>query len=351
MRSGGFVLLGLACLLAAAPPASAQSPQALLDTGVKAYRDLDFETAVQALRAALAAAAQDTTAIDRREALTYLGATELFRGEADSADSAFGRVVRLDPGYRPDPLIFPPQVTAGFNRVRQNIYVASVSLTIEHGFQAGADGVRILVVPSTFQMVAVEIQEPDGQVRRTIYRGALADTSRFTWDGLDDGGHPVAEGEYRLAVTSYAGESQIRRVVQIPLAVATTRPDTVPIPPPPADSLLLPERESSEQGIEALAGGVGAGLVLALAPRLVAPHAGPSKTRFGLSLAAAVVGVVGFVLHRPGQVLVANRDRNDALRASWRAEAGRIRQENAARLRSVQMVVRAGTPRIIEPQP
>src|SRR5438105_15400972 len=55
---------------------------------------------------------------ERLQALTYLGATELFRDRRDSALAAFRQIAVTDPKYRPSEIIFPPQVTGVLQEVR-----------------------------------------------------------------------------------------------------------------------------------------------------------------------------------------------------------------------------------------
>src|SRR2546422_11115323 len=87
----------------------AQSARELLGQGVKAYQALEYDAAAALLEESLgrdsAAGLADSL---RARALTYLGATELFRGQRDSAAATFRHLVLLNPRYRPDALIFPP---------------------------------------------------------------------------------------------------------------------------------------------------------------------------------------------------------------------------------------------------
>src|SRR5207253_294328 len=55
---------------------------------------------------------------ERAQRLVYLGAADLFRGRRDSAVAVFRRLVQLDPRYRPDRPVFPPDVTSVFANVR-----------------------------------------------------------------------------------------------------------------------------------------------------------------------------------------------------------------------------------------
>lgn len=114
------VLLALAAVPATAQTAGRASPD--LERGERAYRALEYDSAAALLRRGLAAAGLPDSL--RRRGLVYLGATELFRGRRDSAVAAFAEVVRTDPAYAPDSLVFPPRVTSLFQEVRRTASVA-----------------------------------------------------------------------------------------------------------------------------------------------------------------------------------------------------------------------------------
>ena len=107
--------LALLAALPAALPAQAGSARDALKHAIVAYQNLDFDLAATLLRRAVAGALSDS---ERVEALTYLGAAEHFRARPDSAAAAFRRLIRLAPGYQPDTLIFPPEVTSVFTEVK-----------------------------------------------------------------------------------------------------------------------------------------------------------------------------------------------------------------------------------------
>src|SRR5947209_3405448 len=122
MRVRGVVL----ALLLAAPALAAQNGSAseVMSSAVRAYRDLDFDAAARLLRRALtpplASELDDST---RARALTYLGAAEHYRDRPDSATAVFRRLVVLVPRYRPDTLIFPPEITRLYDEVHEELSV------------------------------------------------------------------------------------------------------------------------------------------------------------------------------------------------------------------------------------
>jgi len=110
-----LLALALLAALPAALPAQAGSARDALKHAILAYQNLDFDLAATLLRRAVAGTLSDS---ERVEALTYLGAAEHFRARPDSAAAAFRRLILLAPGYQPDTLIFPPEVTSVFKEVK-----------------------------------------------------------------------------------------------------------------------------------------------------------------------------------------------------------------------------------------
>ena len=111
------LVLALSLLLCGTQGLEAQSASDLLGQGVQKYQALEYDAAAALLERSLRhdsiAGLADSL---RARALTYLAATELFRGQRDSAVGAFRQLVLLNPRYRPDELIFPPQVPICFRK-------------------------------------------------------------------------------------------------------------------------------------------------------------------------------------------------------------------------------------------
>lgn len=129
-RRTGWLLTVIAAVTAALPPrAAAQEQNRSLTGALQAYQNLEYESAAALFRRALAveAPSPDTlpTAL-RPKALTYLAASDFYRGRKDSAAVVFRRLIQQDPRYRPDPLIFPPEVTQAFESARRGTKVVAV---------------------------------------------------------------------------------------------------------------------------------------------------------------------------------------------------------------------------------
>ena len=121
------LLLAVAPLSTCATAVAAQGATGYVTRGIGSYRSLQFDSAAGWLRRALTPPLLDgLPTSDQVEALAYLGATERFRGRNDSAAAAFHRMLRLDPTARPDPLIFPPEVTSFFDRIRADFPIVAL---------------------------------------------------------------------------------------------------------------------------------------------------------------------------------------------------------------------------------
>src|SRR5260370_1936561 len=128
-RSIGTAGTALAILASLAVPSSAQSAGSILGKGVRAYQALEYDAAAALLQQSLLQqpplALADT---QRARALSYLAATELFRGRRGAAAEAFLPLIQLDPPARPDSLIFPPQVTNLCQDVRRTTKVVRLEV-------------------------------------------------------------------------------------------------------------------------------------------------------------------------------------------------------------------------------
>jgi len=343
-RAGLLVLAGL---LVSTAPLSAQRPDSLVASGIRAYRDLDLDAAAGFLsRASLLLEGRPDTAL-RTSALLYLGATEIYRGRGDSARALFRRLVRLDPGYRVDRLIFPPEVTTVFDAARRATPAVWGRFASESRFAAGTAGFTTTLVASTFHQIRVELQRPDASVARSLYSGPIADSLTLSWDGWIAEDQPAATGRYLLAITSLDSAGTAGRILRVPLQVSNLGADTVATPPLPADQ-FLPEQRRGGGGMESLLGGLLAGTVTALAPVAIASDASLSGGRFVVGGAIVALGVAGFVMGRGERPIPENIAANDSVRAEWRRRVEAVGAENARRRAEATLIVRVGTPQVIE---
>ena len=336
------IVLALSLPLCGARALHAQSASDLLGAGVRAYQALDYDAAAALLERSLgrdlAAGLADSL---RPRALTYLAATELFGGQRDSAVAAFRQLVLLNPRYRPDELIFPPQVTNLFQEVRRATRAIAVAVPPVTELRARVEQFTARVLASSRADVTVTLAQEDGTPVRQLYSGPVADSQVVAWDGLTAAGAPAENGRYVLRVTPRIPTADGPRARQVVLDVKQEPPDTLAWPAPLTTPPLLPERNSTGPAVRSLATGLVAGAAVVALPSLIAQGKDATGARFAVGAAVGISGLVGFFARKP-RPLDANVRANASLRDTWKEKLEAVRAENAARLRTVRLVVRAG---------
>ncbi len=330
--------------------AHAQSSGDLFAEGIRAYRNLDFDHAAGLLRreAARLSASGALTA-DQAKALVYLGAADLFRGRRDSAAAVFHRLIMLDPRYRPDRLIFPPEVTMVFDGVRQDTKTLVITVPRDTTIPASGGSFRVWLIASSFQMVDVTLRYEDGGPYRPLYYGPISDSVSLQWDGLDAAGAIPVASRVLLRVASHAPTGELTGIQQLPLDLRVLRVDTLPWPPPPADSQLLPERSASRPAVRALVGGALLSSVVVSLPAVVGGTDARSAPRLAVAGTVGLAGLLGYILHRPGRPVQASIRANRAVREAWDQTAAAVKAENERRLTDIHLAIRAGEPTTIRP--
>ena len=330
---------------------SAQSPDSLFAAGVRAYRDLEFHRAAGLLRRALARqSAAGAPAIGRNEALVYLGAADLFRGRSDSAVAVFRRLIMLDPRYRPDRLVFPPEVTSVFDSVRVQTKTVVIVVPRDTEIAAAAGSFPVWLVASSFQIVDVTLRYEDGAPFRSLYAGPIGDSLYVPWDGLDASGAAPPVRRVVLRVASRAPSGELGDIVQLPLDLRIVPADTLDWPPAPADSQLLPERAASGPAVRSITGAIVLSGAIAALPALVGGPDVPSRPRLAVAGAVGIAGVLGYILHRPGRPLPDAMRANQAVREAWLLRVTAVKGENVRRLGNVRLAIHAGQATAIQPR-
>jgi hypothetical protein len=345
-----LVLLLGAIGLIRSPELSAQGAGATFAQGVRAYDDLEFDAAAGLLRRALAA--QGNGALlptDRERALMYLTATELLRENRDSARAVARRLVLSNPRFRPDELVFPPQVLQLYAEVRRTTPVVVATAPVDTAFRAGAGALAVRLHSSTVHDVSAALMTLEGSVLRTLHRGPIGDSLVIYWNGLDSMGTRLAAGRYAITVSSFerGRGSRVVRILRLPLAVLHGTADTLPLPPAPADTLLRSEREPVGPALRVLAPAVLTGAAIAVLPTVVGDGEEPSGGRLVIAGAVSLVGIAAFVSRRPGRPIPENVAHNRTVQ-DWRRAVGEITRRNAERSREL-MSVRSDAPVIITP--
>lgn len=350
VRAAGIVVLAL---LSGVQLVRAQSSaDDLLGRGVRAYQGLEYDAAAALLTQSLGAASPVALADSQRaRALTYLAATQLFRGRRDSAVAAFGEIVLLNPRYRPDELIFPPQVTNLFQEVRRSTRTIALVVPPVTELRPRLERFKAQVLTSSLSDVSVVLAHEDGTPLKDLYAGPVADSLLVTWDGLTPAGVPPDDGRYILRVAPRTSGPDAPRARQVPLDIKREVPDTLQWPLPLGSPPLLPERTSGGPAFRSLATGLLAGAAVVALPAIIAPDmdakASGTDARYVVGAAVSVSGLVAFFAQKP-RPLEANVRANQKQRDAWKVKVDAVKAENAIRLQKLRLEVRAGPVTVAE---
>jgi hypothetical protein len=304
----------IAVIAVATPAAVAQSATALVARAVSAYEGLELDAAAGMLRQALAAPLADSLDnAERARALSYLGAIEVLREHRDSAVAVFRRLVLLDPRYRADTFVFPPEVTRLFDDVRVKTRVVAIRVPDDTVVPAQQGWLTVSLFPSAPHDVTALIAREDGRPLRALYTGPLGDSLRVRWDGRDSTGAVAPRGHLWLRVASRAAGGGTERVVQLPFDFDVAV-DTIAHPAAPGPEQLLPERANRRTAVRSLASGLLIGAAAVALPQIVAPGERSSGTRLVVGGTLALSGLVGYLRRPPGRPLEGNAATNRARR-------------------------------------
>jgi len=349
MRSVRLFVILCATTLALPFVGASQAASAALTQGVRAYDDLEFEQAAGLLRRALAVQGKDAlSTADVSRALSYLAATELLRDRRDSARAIARRLVIQNPRFRPDELVFPPQLLLLYEVVRRATPAVTGHAAADTAIRPGNEAMAMTLYASSVHDIAAALVALDGRVVRTLYRGPIGDSLAVHWNGLDSAGtSPPPSGSYVLTVSSFNRDGRVVRIMRLPIEVLPGPTDTLPHPRTPADTVLLPERRPMGPALRVLAPGVLGGVGLAVLPGVVARGEKPSGARFALGGAVTLASIAAFVSHRPGRQIPANVVHNRGIR-DWQNAVADVARRNAERGRGL-IGVRTGVPVILTP--
>jgi hypothetical protein len=224
-------LMIVAVLLAGAQPSAAQQADLLLSKGVFAYEDVWYDSASTLLRRALSVRGADSLDTPRRaRALTYLAASEVYRGRRDSSVAIFRRLLQESPRRLPDTLVFPPPVTSVYMGVRASLHgVARIRSTPQ--------GVDLIIVAFTAHRLGVGVRVHDGDPVRSLFDGSVSDSIVVSWDGKKDDGTMAPNGAYDFVLIAFGPKGEIAKAVRFPVvldqkdATAPPRPRSLEAPP------------------------------------------------------------------------------------------------------------------------
>jgi hypothetical protein len=323
-------------------PAVAQRPDALARP-MNAYRDLDYDAAATAFRAAIAA---DGTArlsdADRMRAWMYLGATEVFRGRREAAVDAFRSLLLADARYRPDELVFPPEVSTLFQEARLGVRAVTVVVPATTRIATAGDRFSVRIYATSLHDIRASIIDATGGPVRVLHEGAIGDSLGLLWNGRDGLGRLRDPGQYRLRVTSRSPAGRDEREVMIPLAITRIDEDTLALPAPLPESAFRLETAPATGGTKFLATGLGAALAVAALPSIAGSGSEGGTLRFGVAAALGAAGVIGRTRASRPRPLTENIEWNRRQRETWTRELERVRAENETRRAATKLNIEAG---------
>jgi tetratricopeptide (TPR) repeat protein len=318
----------------------AQSARDLMSEGIAAYQELELDTSRDRLERALAT--EDPKALAdsaRAGAYMYLGAIAVLDRRREDATEMFTKALEIDPRYRPDPLIFPPEILGPFQTARRHTRYVRADASRDTTIVAGAESFATRLYTSTPQRISVDLMREDGSVARRLHSGPVEDSLDIGWDGLALDGKPL-EGRLVMRIASYGSGDE--RVLRIPLQVRALQVDSAARPTPPARPVLPPDRGGSGRALRAGAVGIAAGLAAVFLPKVIADEDVGTSTRYLVGGALGVAGVVGIMTQASRERSPENMAANEALRDAWEREVAAAREASSGEAGPVRLVIRAG---------
>lgn len=313
-----------------------------LARAMTAYRGLDYDEAATRFRDLLNSTAIALTPLERSRARMFLGATEIFRGQREAAITAFRDLLIADPRYRPDELIFPPEVSALFQETRLGVRAVAVTVPANAEIRLPADRLPIRVYAAALHEIRAQIVGPRGAVESILHVGAVGDSLEVLWNPRDALGQLREPGRYFVRVASRGPDGRTEREVEVPLDIERIQQDSLAHPEPLAPSALRPETVVRASGVRPLLTGLVTAAVIAVLPSIVGSEEPGMGVRVGVAGAVGVAGVVGLTRATTPRPLPENIDYNRRQREQWQREVDRVIAENATRRAAARLQIRAG---------
>ncbi|MFN0098173.1 MAG: hypothetical protein ACKVS7_05815 [Gemmatimonadaceae bacterium] len=313
-----------------------------LARAMTAYRELEYDEAATRFREVLNSATIVLTPAERSRARMFLGATELFRGARDSSIATFRDLLIADPRYRPDELVFPPEVSALFQETRLGVRAVAVAVPAATEVQGAADRLPIRLYASALHEIRAQIVGPQGRVEGILHIGVVGDSLEVLWNPRDALGHLREPGRYLLRVASRGPDGRTEREVEVPLDLRRIQQDSLPHPEPLAPSAFRPETVVRSSGVRPLLTGLVTAVVIAVLPSVVGSEEPGMGVRVGVAGAVGAAGVVGLTRATTPRPLPENIEYNRRQREQWQREVDRVIAENSTRRAAARLQIRAG---------
>jgi hypothetical protein len=231
-------------------------------------------------------------------------------------------------------------VTEAFESVRRLTRYVRIQAPADTVVQPGSRGYPLRIyVSAAHELTAALVA--DGRPARVLYDGPVRDSADIVWPAFARGAR-APEGRFTVEVRSRLLDGRTR-VVRLPLEARLIRADTIPLPPPPADSVFLPERAATRSPVPGISLGLLAGAAAILLPTVVARDGVGSNVRYALGGALGIASVAAFFTGSRPDPLPANVATNRAVMDNWRREADAVRAENERRRGRAAIRIAAGS--------
>jgi hypothetical protein len=333
------LLLAAAGLMLDGASLAGQAGPDLITQGVEAYRTLEFDNAAALLKRGLAGNASTSMPDSARsDAYIYLGASELMRGRKDLAEAAFRQALAVEPRFRPDSLIFPPQITDAFEQVRRNTAYVKVRAPRDTTITYGSDVYVIQLYSSARHEGTVEIAGGTGRSPKRLYTGPIADSMVVRWEGTDLTGRAPLTGTAFLQVVSR--EQGRARTVRVPLTIQAVRRDTLPLPQRPTFAPVTGQSGGpSSRALGALGLGILGGAAAIMLPEIIASDGAGGSARYYVGGSLAFAGLLGFAVQQNRSSAAATAATADraAARDAWSRRVDSVRAQNERIRRDVRL--------------
>lgn len=333
----GALCVRLASAQAGAPDSTPDSTARLLEQAHQLYERVDIERALPLLQRIVSPDWPfNVTRAERVDAYTYLAASLVLVGAADSAARYFRAALENDPFTDLDPRRFTPGQLAVFGAARRLTFAVGARPVSALRLDPRTERLTFTVVTTHVAALHVELRSVDQPVGRVLFQGESDGLRELSWDGLVTNGRLAPPGRYALLVDGRSrleGRPDSTRVYfdvrhELPALEDTLR-DLRP-------GQLLPEHYAPSAATGDLIKGLGVGAGAALISGALAD----GRLGRGSALPATVVatasvsGVIAFVWRRhhpdaPGNVATNARrrqERQSANEAIQRRNAERIAQ-------------------------
>jgi len=338
-----LLVWAVAIAAGAAPALAAQGSTAeLLGQAHQFYERLEVERALPLLRQIISPNWPFEVTRDQRvDAYKYLGACLAVAGKRDSAVLYFRAAIERDPFTDLDPSLFTPAQLATFAEARRRTLAVAVRPVQRGRVDPRTARVTFTVVATHPALVDVKLSAIGAGSPLSLFQGTMDGVREIAWDGLLADRRLAPAGRYTLGVVGRSrvtGASDSARVYFDLRHEVAALEDTLPGLDRRA---VLPERISVDAARRDVAKGLGVAAAALLITGAANGDLGAGE-RGGadvIAAAAAVTGVVAFLVHRRHGAIPENVAANARRRVERDSANARVRGRNADRIAATVLLV------------